>query len=112
MPVTSVPTSRIRDWETFHDVFADALGFPDFYGCNMDASIDRLLSADDEDARMVRPDVVARPGEVLSLALDEGKPFRCSTSRAVRGLDRVRRFVNWARIEEGERPILALSFSM
>ena len=30
-----IDTKRIRDWASFHDVFAEALGFPDFYGRNM-----------------------------------------------------------------------------
>jgi hypothetical protein len=32
MPVVHIPASQISDWETFHDVFAEALGFPVFYG--------------------------------------------------------------------------------
>jgi hypothetical protein len=68
MPVTIVPTSRIRDWETFHDVFA------------------------------------------ITLALDEGKPFAARCPEQYAAVIECAAFVNWARIEEGERPILALSF--
>jgi hypothetical protein len=32
MPVVRIPTNKIVDWATFHDVFARELGFPDFYG--------------------------------------------------------------------------------
>jgi len=40
MPFVRVDATHIRDWDNFHDVFADAFGFPDFYGRNMDAWVD------------------------------------------------------------------------
>ncbi|MCA9610738.1 MAG: barstar family protein [Myxococcales bacterium] len=36
-PIVAIPTRRIVDWDTFHDVFAEAFGFPGFYGRNLDA---------------------------------------------------------------------------
>ena len=41
--------SQINDWDTFQDTFAQALGFPGFYGRNMDAWIDCLTYADEDD---------------------------------------------------------------
>ena len=32
-----IDTARIKDWDSFHNVFAEAFGFPGFYGRNMDA---------------------------------------------------------------------------
>lgn len=32
-----IPTNQITDWPSFHEVFAEALGFPSFYGKNMNA---------------------------------------------------------------------------
>jgi len=29
--------SKIKNWDSFHDLFAEVLGFPGFYGRNMDA---------------------------------------------------------------------------
>ncbi len=37
MGVVTIDTRRITDWETFHDVFAEVFGFPEFYGRNMEA---------------------------------------------------------------------------
>ena len=51
--------SQITDWETFHDTFAQALGFPGFYGRNMDAWIDCLTSADEKTHGMLRTTVPA-----------------------------------------------------
>ena len=49
MPVVRIPTSEIVDWESFHSVFQRVLGFPEFYGRNMNAWIDCLTSADSLD---------------------------------------------------------------
>jgi RNAse (barnase) inhibitor barstar len=40
MTLVKLDTRRIRDWDTFHDLFAEVFGFPGFYGRNMDAWID------------------------------------------------------------------------
>jgi hypothetical protein len=59
VPVVEVPISQIHDWDTFHDTFAQALGFPDFYGRNMDAWIDCLTYADEDDGMRA---ITAGPG--------------------------------------------------
>ena len=43
-----VETSKIVDGPTFHATLASAMGFPSFYGCNMDAWIDCMSSLTDE----------------------------------------------------------------
>ena len=107
MPIIDVPVSQITDWESFHDTFATRLGFPDFYGRNMDAWIDCLTYRNEDDGMA---SVVVEPGDVLTLQLDEGRAFaqRCPDqySAVIKGAA----FVNWRRIEMGKRPILALSF--
>jgi hypothetical protein len=64
--VVDVPTSRISDWPSFHDVFAGALGFAHYYGGNRLAFVDILLAPQ-------APDVAAEvpPGALLLLRLDE-----------------------------------------
>ena len=49
MATTSLDLSIVRDWNTFHDVSAQAFGFPDFYGRNMDAWIDCLSYLEEGD---------------------------------------------------------------
>ena len=44
--VVRVPTTEISDWDGFHRGFERVLGFPSFYGQNMNAWIDCLTSAD------------------------------------------------------------------
>ena len=38
--VVLIDGGRIVDWSSFHAVFAEGMGFPEFYGRNMDAWID------------------------------------------------------------------------
>ena len=78
-----IDTARIRDWDSFHGVFAEAFGFPDFYGRNMDAWIDCLTYLDDPAAGMSA--VHAPKGGVVTLQLDGVDDFavRCpSTGRS------------------------------
>ncbi|WGM40993.1 barstar family protein [Caulobacter sp. NIBR1757] len=104
--ITNVPANRIVDWDNFHAVFADCLGFPGYYGANMAAWIDCLTYADDAEARMVsRP--VAK-GAVLTLQIDEAAAFarRCPAQYAA--LVECAAFVNHRRVEVGQPPVIAL----
>jgi hypothetical protein len=106
MPVIDVPTRRITDWETFHDVFAEILGFPDFYGRNMNAWNDCLMYAD-EDVGMLN--LVVRPGDVLTLAIADAGEFARRCPELYDAILDGAAFVNYARIEAGGRPIVAVS---
>jgi hypothetical protein len=111
MPVVSIPTDGISDWESFHDVFSEVLGFPSFYGRNMDAWIDCLTSADATDGdELVGANVVAGPGDVLTLQIENASDFARRCAEQYEALVECSAFVNWRRIEVGERPIVALSF--
>ncbi|MCA9279947.1 MAG: barstar family protein [Phycisphaeraceae bacterium] len=44
MPTVRIDGAKITCRRSFHRVFADALGFPKFYGGNMDAWIDCMRS--------------------------------------------------------------------
>jgi hypothetical protein len=107
MPVVEIPTPMISDWETFHDVFAAALGFPEFYGRNMNAWIDCLTYADEDDGMRA---VVVPPEDVLTLQLAEATEFATRCPEQYAAVVECTAFVNWRRIEAGQRPIVALSF--
>ena len=47
MPIVRIDGSRISDWESFHDVLSEVMGFPEFYGRNMNAWIDCMTSLDE-----------------------------------------------------------------
>ena len=107
MPIVRVPTNEISDWSTLHDVFARILGFPDFYGRNMDAWIDCLTYADEDDGMR---NIGVPAGDVLTLQLDDVASFRSRCPEQYAAVVECAAFVNWRRIEAGDRPILALSF--
>jgi RNAse (barnase) inhibitor barstar len=69
MPVVRVPLDRISDRESFHTVFAEVLGFPQWYGRNLDAWIDCLTWVDEPESGLTK--VVVEPGDVLTLEVKE-----------------------------------------
>ena len=42
MATVRIDGKQITDWSSFHQVFKEACGFPEFYGMNMNAWIDCL----------------------------------------------------------------------
>jgi Barstar (barnase inhibitor) len=106
--VVRIDGAAIHDWVTFHEVFATALGFPSFYGRNLDAWIDCLTCADDRDAGMIANAVPA--GEVLTLQIDSVDDLATRCPEQYAAIVDCAAFVNWRRLERGHGPVLALSF--
>jgi RNAse (barnase) inhibitor barstar len=102
----AIPTVRIVDWDTFHDVFADVLGFPSFYGRNMDAWIDCMTDADDPSTLMVERAVP--PGTLMTLRIDDASEFGQRCPEQFQALIECTAFVNYRRSEVGGEPVLAL----
>ena len=94
------------DWPSFHDVFQRELGFPDFYGRNMNAWIDCVTSVDTPSDGMTT--VTVQPGEILVLRIDEPFEFRGRCPEQYDALVECTAFVNYRRVEIGEPPVLAL----
>ena len=89
MSIVEVDTADIHDWDSFHAVFSDAFGFPNFYGRNMDAWVDCLTYLDDPAAGMTR--VHALAGGVVTLKLFGVTEFAARCPR-LRGAYRMRGF--------------------
>jgi hypothetical protein len=106
--VVEIDTARITDWESFHDVFAETFGFPDFYGRNMNAWIDCMTSLDEPSDGMTA--VHAPPGGVLVLALSDATDFAARCPDIYDAIVDGSAFVNHRRLEVGEPPVLALSY--
>jgi hypothetical protein len=108
MIVVKLDTRRITSWNTFHEVFAEVFGFPDFYGRNMDAWIDCMTCLDDPAAGM--SSVHAVPGGVVTLELEHVNEFMIRCPDQYTAVVECAAFVNWRRIQTGHDPVLALSF--
>jgi hypothetical protein len=107
-PVVAIETRRIVDWDSFHVVFADTLGFPDFYGRNMNAWIDCMTYLDDPGAGMST--VHCARGGVVTLAIRDVTDFARRCPEQYEALVECSAFVNWRRIERGDGPVVALSY--
>lgn len=106
--IVRIDTRRIVDWDSFHDVFKEAFGFPEFYGRNLNAWIDCLSYLDDSDAGMTG--IHVRPGETVTLQLEDVMYFRQRCKELYDAIIECSAFVNWRRIEAGEPPVLLLAF--
>lgn len=107
--VIAIPAPLISDWESFHTVFEKVLGFPAYYGRNMDAWIDCMTYVDDPDAGMVGAPV--ERGELLTLRLDDAADFEVRCPEQYAALIECAAFVNYRRMETGGQPVLALMIS-
>lgn len=99
-------TKDITGWDTFHSVCAKTLGFPGFYGHSMDAWIDCMTYLDDAGAAMTS--VTVDPGELFHLEVADTKDFALRLPEIWQAFIECAAFVNGRRVEQGERPVLAL----
>ena len=97
--------TQIRDWDSFHDLSARALGFPWFYGRNVDAWIDCLTYLDEGDG-MSR--FKLGPGEVLEIELTGSQIVRRQAPEILDALVDAVRFVNDRYVHRGKPPMLRL----
>jgi RNAse (barnase) inhibitor barstar len=106
--IVKLDTRGIHDWKTFHDMFARAFGFPNFYGRNMNAWIDCMTSLDDPAAQMTKVHVSS--GNVVVLELEHVDDFARRCPQQYAAVVECAAFVNWRRIDIGDPPVLVLSF--
>ena len=105
-----IECDRITDWPSFHDEFGRVFKFPSFYGRNMDAWIDCMTSLDAPKDGMTS--IHCEPGKVLTVELENVKPFMARCPEQYAAIVECSAFVNWRRIERGESAVLALSYQV
>ncbi len=110
MTIVRLDTRRILDWESFHSVFAEVFGFPNFYGRNMNAWIDCMTSLDKPDDGMTS--LHAPPGGVVVLELLHVGSFARRCPDVYAAVVECAAFVNHRKLEVGQKAVLALSFHM
>jgi len=59
----TIDFAEITDWASFHASFCSVMGFPEFYGGNMNAWIDCMSYIDDSSAGMSK--IAIEPGDSL-----------------------------------------------
>ncbi|WP_174867008.1 barstar family protein [Pectobacterium polaris] len=103
----NIDGSQIADWPSFYHVFADAFGFPPFFGHNMDAWIDCMTNLDEDFNR-----VQVKSGELVCITVEQANIFKEKSHNQYLALIECTAFVNWRRLEIGEPPILMLAFNV
>jgi RNAse (barnase) inhibitor barstar len=105
--VVAIDAAQITDWGGFHAVFAEAFGFPDWYGRNMDAWIDLMTYLDEDSATT---SISVAPGEIVTIEVAGARRLRERLPEIYAALVECAAFVNWRRIERGGTAYLCLAF--
>jgi hypothetical protein len=95
--IVNLNTHQVIDWESFHSVFAEAFGFPNWYGGNMNAWIDCMSSLDYPEDEL--SEVKCQVGDVVVLQLEHADTFAATAPEVFQELLDCTAFVNWRRIE-------------
>ncbi|MGM9485911.1 barstar family protein [Ideonella sp. YS5] len=106
MKTVRIDASKIADWASFYDSFANAFGFPQLFGRNMNAWIDCMTNLDEEFSA-----VQVQTGELVCVSLEDAADFKVRCPEQYQAFVECAAFVNWRRIEIGEPPILVVSFN-
>jgi RNAse (barnase) inhibitor barstar len=104
--VVTIPAGRITDWHSFHDVFQEVLGFPEYYGRNMNAWIDCMTYVDDPPSGMTK--ITVPSGSHLTLLIDDASELKRRCPEQFRDLIECCAFVNFRRVETNQEPVIAL----
>jgi len=103
-----IDARKLTDAAGLHAALAEAFGFPDSYGKNLDALVDCLSGLDEPAGGMTRVHVF--PGQVLTLVVDHADAKGKTVPAQVRALADAVAFVNWRRLGRGKPAVLALAY--
>ncbi len=103
-----IECANINDWDSFHDEFNRVFEFPDFYGRNMDAWIDCMTSIDAPDDGLTG--IHCEKDHFLTIELANVDELQGDRLEYFKAIADCAAFVNWRRIEVGQKPVLALSY--
>jgi hypothetical protein len=102
-----ISTTAISDWPSFHAEFQRTLGFPAFYGANMNAWIDCLSYLRDEAAAGMANVTLGRE-EILWVEIPDAERWRAQVPEIAAELWDCAAFVNRRYVDAGELPAIAL----
>lgn len=90
-------------------MFQETLGFPSFYGKNMDAWIDSMTSVGTPEDGMSA--ITVKPGQLLVLQINDPFEFKARCPEQYDALVECAVFVNFRRTEIGGTPSVAILFN-
>jgi hypothetical protein len=106
MPIVTLPTEEIRDQQSFHTVCQRVMGFPAFYGRNMNAWIDCLSYLDEGGAGMSAFTVHGE--EHLIVEIPGAEALRERAPDVFQDMIECTAFVNQRYVTRGRRAPIAL----
>ncbi|BDI31668.1 barnase inhibitor [Capsulimonas corticalis] len=99
--------AKITDWASFHQIFKETCGFPDFYGMNMNAWIDCLS---DLRAEYGMTQFQLANDEILYLEIHGALDLSVRLPEIISELVESTAFVNSRYLGYGQTPPLAIIF--
>jgi RNAse (barnase) inhibitor barstar len=108
MKTVRLETKSITDWDSFHSEFAELMGFPSFYGRNMNAWIDCMSYLTDANTGMSK--ITLENGESLVISVSDSESFKKRLPEIFEGLIECAAFVNQRYEEAGQTSVVALAF--
>jgi hypothetical protein len=105
MATVKLDGERIKDWASFHAECRREFGFPEFYGCNMDAWVDCLsYLRDDEGMTKFR----LQADEILQIEISKADVLKLSMPEILDELAFCVAAINDRYEDYGEKPALEL----
>ena len=105
MATVRLDGERIKDWDSFHSECRREFGFPEFYGCSMDAWVDCLsYLRDDEGMTKFR----LKPDEVLHIEVAHAGLLKKAAPEILDDLTFCVIAINERYEDYGEKPALKL----
>jgi hypothetical protein len=99
---------RIKNEDSFHSIFAETMGFPNFYGKNMDAWIDCMSYLNDSSAGMTKHSIAV--DEICIIEISSSEDFSKRLPEIFSTLVECTASVNQRAKKSGRSPLLALAF--
>jgi hypothetical protein len=103
--IVRIDGNQITDEQSFHTVFAAAMGFPDFYGANLNAWVDCMSDLRSE-SRMTRFRLIGN--QILHIELRNSEEFALRLPTLFAGFIGSAAAVNQRAVARDEDPVLAL----
>jgi Barstar (barnase inhibitor) len=103
-----IDDAKIKNRESFHNVFAEVMGFPNFYGKNMNARIDCMSYLDDSSAGMTKLFIAS--DEICVIEINSSEDFSKRLPEIFSALVECTAFVNQRAEKSGRPPLIALAF--
>lgn len=107
--IITINGDHIANWDSFHGVFQQIFGFPDFYGRNMNAWIDCMTSIDDKDAGMTNVSIRGADTLVIKITNSESLKQRCG--EIYFELLECAAFVNSRKLDQAEHAVIVVALA-